>query len=86
MIGNQSVTNFSLRTEHFYKLDDGTKVCETSHHCIVAFEGGDVDTGGLARESLVHLNGRLRTNKYTSADGSERFFTEVIASSLKVME
>ena len=86
MIGNQPVTNFSLRTEHFSKLADGTKVCETTHHCIVAFEGGEVDTKGLTRGSLIHLNGRLRTNRYTSSDGVERTFTEVLASSLKVMD
>lgn len=86
LIGTQLMTNFSLRTEYFYKLADGTKICETTHHCIVAFEGGDVDTKGLTRDSLVHLNGRLRTNRYTSADGVERTFTEVLASSLKVLE
>ena len=86
LIGTQPVTNFSLQTEHFHKLSDGTKVCETTYHCIVAFEGGEVDTKGLTRGSLVHLNGRLRTNRYTSSDGVERTFTEVLASSLKVLE
>lgn len=85
MIGSQPVTNFSLRTEYFYKLADGTKVCETTHHYIVAFEGGEVDTKGITRGLLVHLNGRLRTNRYTSPDGTERIFTEVLASSLRVL-
>ena len=86
LIGNQPVTNFSLRTEYFCKLDDSTKVCETTYHCIVAFEGGEVDTKGITRGSLVRLSGRLRTNRYASPDGTERSFTEVLASSLKVLE
>ena len=85
-LDEQLVSNFSLQTEHFFTLKDGAKVCETTYHHIVAFEGGEVCTKGLTRGSLVHLTGRLRTNRYTAVDGSERTFTEVLASSLKVLE
>ena len=86
-IGDQMVSTFSLQTNHFYTLKDGSaKVCETAWHCICAYESEDVVTAGLTRGSLVHLEGRLRTNRYTAADGSERTFTEVIAATLRVVE
>ena len=86
-VGGQMVSSFSLKTNHFYKLKDGSAtVCETAWHCICAFESEDVVTNGLTRGSLVHLEGRLRTNRYTAADGTERTFTEVIATSLKVLD
>ena len=86
-IGEQMVSTFSLQTNHFYTLTDGSsKGCETTWHCISAYESEDVVTKGLTRGSLVHLEGRLRTNRYTAADGSERTFTEVLATSLKVLD
>ena len=86
-IGEQLVSTFSLQTNHVYVLKDGSSsVCETAWHCISAYESESVVTEGLTRGSLVHLEGRLRTNRYTSTDGSERTFTEVIATSLKVLD
>ena len=86
-VGDQLVSNFSLQTEHHYELKDGSgPVCECTWHNCVAYEGGDVDTQGMTRGSLVHVCGRMRNNRYTAADGSERTFTEVIDSSLHVKE
>ena len=87
MMDDQVVSNFSLMTEYVYKLRDGAMVCETTHHNVVAFEGGEVKTTlGLTRGSLVHLTGRIRMSRYTATDGSERVFTEIMADSLKVVE
>lgn len=86
-VGDQMVSTFSLQTNHFFTPKDGSaKVCETAWHCISAFESEEVVTKGLARGSLVHIEGRLRTSRYTASDGSERTFTEVLATSLKVLE
>ena len=86
-LDGQMVSNFSLLTEHHYVLKDGSHaVCESCWHNVVAFEGGEVDTTGLTRGSVVHLSGRLRNSRYTAADGSERMFMEVIAAALRVVE
>ena len=53
--------------------------------CVAAFEGGEVNIQSLTRGSIVHLTGRLRTNRYIDASGCEKVFTEVLASSLKVL-
>lgn len=79
------VANFSLMTEHIVASAEGKHLVETTWHNVVASEEGDVYLDGLSRGSLVHLTGRLRTARYTAADGTERIFTEVVADSLKVM-
>ena len=78
--------NFSLLTEHHLQSVSGMAIVESAWHNVAAFEGGDVYLEGLTRGSLVHLTGRLRTSKYTAADGTERMFTEVVAETLKVLE
>ena len=78
--------NFSLLTEHYLRSASGMAIVESTWHNVAAFEGGDVYLEGLARGSMVHLTGRLRTSKYTTADGTERMFTEVVADTLKVLE
>ena len=78
--------NFSLLTEHQLRSALGVAIVESTWHNVAAFEGGDVYLEGLARGSMAHLTGRLRTSKYTTADGIERMFTEVVADTLKVLE
>ena len=79
------VANFSVMTEHMYQTSDGNKVVEATWMCVAAFEGGEVIILSLPRGSIVHLPGRLRTNRYIDASGCEKVFTEVLASSLKVL-
>ena len=79
------VANFSVMTEHMYETSDGNKVVEATWMCVAAFEGGEVNIQSLTRGAIVHLTGRLRTNRYIDASGCEKVFTEVLASSLKVL-
>ena len=71
------VANFSVMTEHMYQTSDGNKVVETTWTCVAAFEGGEVNLRSLTRGSIVHLTGRLHTNRYIDASGCEKIFTEV---------
>jgi single-strand DNA-binding protein len=80
------VANFSVMTEHMYETFDGNKVVEATWMCVAAFEGDEVNLQSLTRGSIVHLTGRLRTNRYIDASGDERVFTEVMARSLKVLD
>ena len=81
------VANFSLATDLLYKTRDGSAVSETTWHNIVAWEGKDIpDVYGICVGMPLHVIGRLRTSKYTAADGTERIFTEVVADSLQVLE
>ena len=80
------VANFSLVTEHPIVSAEGRCLVESTWHNVAAFEGGEVSLERLTLGTMVHLTGRLRTAKYTTIDGTERTFTEVIADSLKVIQ
>lgn len=84
--GESIVANFSLMTEYEQKTVDGKTIIEACWHNVAALQSENVCLDGLTRGSLVHLEGRLRNCRYTAVDGSERMFTEIIASSLKVVE
>ena len=80
------VANFRLLTEYPIVSAEGRCLVESTWHNVAAFEGGEVSLERLTLGAMVHLTGRLRTAKYTSVDGTEKTFTEVIADSLKVIE
>lgn len=81
------VANFSVATDILYKTRDGGAVSETTWHNIVAWEGKDIaDINSLEKGMAVSVTGRLRTTKYTSIDGSEKQFYEVLANKVKVIE
>lgn len=80
------VANFSLMTEHHCGSRDGSPVCEVTWHNVAAFQGEDIRLDGLDRNAVVNVKGRLRQSRYTACDGTERIFTEIIASSLTVIK
>ena len=85
-VQNTIAANFSILTEHMHKTADGNIVAEATWICVCAIEGGKVNIQSLTKGSIVHITGRLRTNRYTDASGCERIFSEVLASSLKVLD
>ena len=67
------VANFSLATEIMYKLRDGNAVSETP------------DLQRIVKGTPVNVCGRLRSSKYTSADGTEKYFYEVLAQRVRIL-
>lgn len=84
--GNSLIANFSVMVEHELTSREGRPVIECTWLNVTAIEGRDVRLDRLARGSFVHLTGRLRNSKYTDACGMERTFTEIITSSLEVID
>ena len=80
------VANFSLATEIMYKLRDGNAVSETTWHNIVAWENKDMpDHQRIVKGTPVNVCGRLRSSRYTSADGTEKQFYEVLAQRIRIL-
>ena len=80
------VANFSLATEIMYKLRDGNAVSETTWHNIVAWESKEMpDIQRIVKGTPVNVCGRLRSSKYTSADGTEKYFYEVLAQRVRIL-
>ena len=86
-VGDHAVVHFSLPTNYAYKGKDGTPVIETTWHSGVAWSGkGMPDFRKINKGSCVYVTGRLRSQKYTLSDGTERQAYEVIASRLSILE
>lgn len=81
------VANFSLITETLYKNKEGAAVSEAIWHNIVFWAGKDcADFNKITKGAPANVTGRLRVNKYTSAEGTEKLFYEVIANSVNILQ
>ena len=81
------VTNFTLATEIMYKSRDGVAISETTWHNIVAWDSTQMpDLDKIAKGVPVNVTGRLRTNRYTSADGTEKVYYEVLANKIRFLK
>ena len=84
--GNAKCANFSVATDYCYKSPDGCAVVETTWHRVVAWEGNLIkNLDQLQKGSGVHVIGRLRSQKYIAADGTEKVVFETIANKVELM-
>ena len=81
------VTNFTLATEIMYKSRDGVAMSETTWHNVVAWDSIQMpDLDKIAKGVPVNVIGRLRTNRYTSAEGVEKVYYEVLANKIRFLK
>lgn len=86
-IQNTSYAKVPVATNEIYRNSDGTVVAETTWHCVVVFEkNSKVKFEDITPGKQVHLLGRIKNTKYKCADGSEKYFTEIIASNFELCE
>ena len=86
-VQDRKVANFSVATNFAFKNSNGEAVIETTWHSVVAWSGkGMPDFRKINKGSCVYVTGRLRSQKYTLSDGTERQAYEVIASRLSILE
>lgn len=81
------LATFSLATTDRYKDRAGEWKEDTTWHNIVAYG----NTAGVVEKyvqkgSQVFIEGKLRNRKYTDRDGIERAVTEVLVSSLELLD
>ncbi len=87
VVGETKVANFSLATEYLYKTRDGAAISETTWHNVVAWANKQMpDLGTIEVGTPLHLTGRLRSNRYTAADGTEKMFHEVLAYKIRRLD
>lgn len=85
-VGENEVIHFSVATNYAYKGKDGMPVIETTWHNVVAWNGkGMPDFKKIDKGTPVHVCGRIRQQKYTASDGTERQSFEVLANRLSIM-
>ena len=81
------VANFSVVTEHLYTPRDGNAVSETSWFNVAAWNSRDMpDFASISKGTPIYVSGRMRTSRYTSAEGVERQYYEILAYKVRVIE
>ena len=82
-----AITNVSLATTFVWNdKQSGEKKEETEWHRIV-FRGRLAEVAGeyLKKGSQVYVEGRLRTRKWQDKEGQDRYTTEVVADTMKML-
>ena len=78
-----TICSFPVATSRKYKGSDGQTKEETEWHSIVCFgNSADFASNYVSKGDVVHIEGYLKTRKWTGSDGYDRYVTEVIANSV----
>lgn len=81
--GSTTICSFPVATSRKYKGSDGQTKEETEWHSIVCFgSSADFASNYVTKGDTVHIEGYLKTRKWTGSDGQDRYVTEVIANSV----
>jgi len=81
------VASFSLATNEVYKDKDGNFQQVTEWHNIVAWrELAERAEKNLKKGSMVYIEGKITYRKYTDKDNNERYITDIVANTLRLLE
>lgn len=82
-----TVCNFRLATNEYYKNRDGEKVQTTDWHNIVAWgKKGEFMAKLLKKGSSVAISGKIANRSYEAKDGSTRYITEIITNDFLLLD
>ena len=83
---NTKIASLSLATNETWKDQGGAKKSRTEWHRLTFFgKLAELVQQYVRRGSLIYIEGRLRTDRYTDAEGVDRFSTEVICHELELL-
>lgn len=81
------VATFRMATTEFWRDRDGQLQEHTEWHTIVAWRSlADIVQKILQRGSRVYLEGKLQTRIFEDQNGTRKYFTEVVAEELIVLD
>lgn len=84
--GNK-VARISLATSDTYTNNKGERVTDTEWHNVVAWgKTADIAEKYLQKGAEVMVEGKLTYRDYTAKDGSKKYITEIVVSSLMMMD
>ena len=85
-VGESQVCRFSLVTEYSYKDRDNNPVVDTTWFNVTAWEGRNMpDLRQIEKGVIVQVAGRVRTFRFTMADGGERSGWEILARRVTIV-
>jgi len=87
MPSGDAVTNLSLATTEKYKDKTTGESKEATEWHRIAFFGKLAEIAGeyLKKGSMCYVEGSLRTRKFTDANGIEKYSTEIVANTMKML-
>ena len=86
-VNGRMVVHLSVATNYVYKDRNGEPVIETTWHNVSAWESkGAPELARIEKGSKVHVIGRLRGQRYTDAEGIERYAFEVLAYQVELID
>ena len=82
-----AIANLVVATDRRYKDGQGNPQTETEWHSVVFFgKTAEIASQYLRKGSMVYVEGRLHTRKYTDKQGIERYATEIIGEMLQFLD
>lgn len=86
MPNGEAVCNFSIATSETWKDQHGQKQERTEWHAVTLYRRmAEVAGQYLKKGSLVYIEGRIQSRKYTGKDGIERTAYEIICHEMKML-
>ena len=86
MSNGEAVTNITLATTDTWKDKNGEKQEKTEWHRVTFYRKlAEIAGEYLKKSSLVYIEGRLETRKWTDKQGIEKYTTEIIASDMQML-
>ena len=86
MSNGEAVTNISVATSESWKDKSGEKQEKTEFHRVTFYRKlAEIAGEYLKKSSLVYIEGRLETRKWTDKQGIEKYTTEIIASDMQML-
>lgn len=84
--GGDAIVSLSVATSEIWKDKGGEKQERTEWHRVMTF-GKLAGIAGeyLKKGSLVYIEGRLQTRKWTDKSNIERYTTEIVADSMRML-
>ena len=84
--GGNTVANFTMATNEYYKDKQGTRVERTEWHNIAAWRNlAELAEKYLRKGQQVYVEGRIRTRQYQDKDNQTRYITEIVAEEISLL-
>lgn len=85
-IGGRTLLRLCVATNYIYKGRDGMAIVETTWHNVSYWLPAGEDATGFTKGAHIRITGRLRNQRYTSSDGTERSTCEIVANTLELIQ
>ena len=84
--GGMAITTLSLATTSVRKDKDGNQQERTEWHRVKLFgKLGEIAGEYLKKGRQVYIEGSIRYDKFTGADGVEKYFTDIVADEMQML-